>query len=66
MAPSILSAEIPEVEVPVKMSQTLKSPETPSKRHEEYQYLDLIRDCIEIGEHRPDRLITFPESTITY
>lgn len=24
-------------------------------RHEEYQYLDLIRQCIEEGEHRPDR-----------
>ncbi|KKY21882.1 putative thymidylate synthase [Diplodia seriata] len=24
-------------------------------RHEEYQYLDLIRDILENGEHRPDR-----------
>jgi thymidylate synthase len=26
-------------------------------RHEEYQYLDLIRDILENGEHRPDRYI---------
>lgn len=24
-------------------------------RHEEYQYLDLIRDILQNGEHRPDR-----------
>lgn len=29
-------------------------------RHEEYQYLDLIRDILENGEHRPDRY-TFSE-----
>lgn len=26
-----------------------------SKKHEEYQYLDLIREILETGEHRPDR-----------
>lgn len=26
-----------------------------SKRHEEYQYLDLVREILEHGEHRPDR-----------
>src|SRR5436190_16044554 len=26
-----------------------------SLRHEEYQYLDLIRDILQNGEHRPDR-----------
>ena len=25
------------------------------KRHEEYQYLDLIAEILETGEHRPDR-----------
>ena len=25
------------------------------KRHEEYQYLELIRDILANGEHRPDR-----------
>jgi thymidylate synthase len=27
----------------------------PSARHEEYQYLDLVREILDIGEHRPDR-----------
>ncbi|KAF9874643.1 thymidylate synthase [Colletotrichum karsti] len=27
----------------------------PAKRHEEYQYLDLVREILETGEHRPDR-----------
>lgn len=27
----------------------------PSKRHEEYQYLDLVREILDDGEHRPDR-----------
>jgi thymidylate synthase len=33
-----------------------------SPRHEEHQYLDLIRDILENGEHRPDRsaLCDFP------
>ncbi|KAJ4419749.1 Thymidylate synthase [Gnomoniopsis sp. IMI 355080] len=26
-----------------------------AKRHEEYQYLDLVREILEDGEHRPDR-----------
>ena len=25
------------------------------KRHEEYQYLDLVREILDEGEHRPDR-----------
>ena len=40
----------------------LKPEETPKHKaprqhasHEEYQYLDLIRDILEEGEHRPDR-----------
>ncbi|KAK1585552.1 thymidylate synthase [Colletotrichum navitas] len=28
---------------------------SPVKRHEEYQYLDLVREILEEGEHRPDR-----------
>ncbi|OIW22993.1 bifunctional dihydrofolate reductase-thymidylate synthase [Coniochaeta ligniaria NRRL 30616] len=27
----------------------------PAARHEEYQYLDLVREILENGEHRPDR-----------
>lgn len=26
-----------------------------TKKHEEYQYLDLIQDILNNGEHRPDR-----------
>ncbi|WQF85676.1 Putative thymidylate synthase, active, thymidylate synthase/dCMP hydroxymethylase [Colletotrichum destructivum] len=44
-------------------SATMASPENatkqngsvPTKRHEEYQYLDLVREILEEGEHRPDR-----------
>lgn len=28
-----------------------------SKRHEEYQYLDLIREILDEGEQRPDRYV---------
>jgi len=28
---------------------------TNALRHEEHQYLDLIRDILQNGEHRPDR-----------
>ena len=27
------------------------------ERHEEYQYLELIREIFESGEHRPDRYL---------
>lgn len=37
----------------------LKQNGAPSKRHEEYQYLDLVREILEDGEHRPDRYATF-------
>jgi thymidylate synthase len=44
----------------------LKPEETPKHKaprqhasHEEYQYLDLIRDILEDGEHRPDRYNNF-------
>jgi thymidylate synthase len=26
-----------------------------SRSHEEYQYLDLVREILDSGEHRPDR-----------
>lgn len=37
------------IEAPVKQNGTS------TKRHEEYQYLDLVREILEDGEHRPDR-----------
>jgi len=37
---------------------TKKSSEKATQRnHEEYQYLDLIRDILDNGEHRPDRFV---------
>ncbi|OXV05575.1 hypothetical protein Egran_06657 [Elaphomyces granulatus] len=38
-------------------SDTTPIPEAPtnSERHEEYQYLDLVREILDNGEHRPDR-----------
>lgn len=35
---------------------TTNSPVVRSKpQHEEYQYIDLIQDILDNGEHRPDR-----------
>lgn len=39
----------------------LKSTDT----HEEHQYLDLIREILDTGEHRPDRYIIFHLKTCT-
>lgn len=39
-----------EAQVPPKQNGTSTTP-----RHEEYQYLDLVREILEDGEHRPDR-----------
>lgn len=40
----------PEIKEPQQQPSEDKNP-----AHEEYQYLDLIRDILENGEHRPDR-----------
>ncbi|ORY65165.1 thymidylate synthase [Pseudomassariella vexata] len=37
------------------MATNTNGTSAPSKRHEEYQYLDLVRDILDDGEHRPDR-----------
>lgn len=34
------------------------------KEHEEYQYLNLIRDILDYGEHRPDRCVLILRHTI--
>lgn len=39
---------------PAKTTSNVHSPPT-NKPHEEYQYLNLIRDILQNGEHRPDR-----------
>ncbi|OHF00526.1 thymidylate synthase [Colletotrichum orchidophilum] len=36
-------------------NSTKQNGAAPSKRHEEYQYLDLVREILDEGEHRPDR-----------
>jgi hypothetical protein len=33
---------------------------TTAKRHEEYQYLDLVQEILDQGEHRPDRYLIRP------
>ena len=53
MAPSLLDPE-PAAQVTSKVIETDPLPTSISK-HEEHQYLDLIREILETGEHRPDR-----------
>ncbi|KAF5520519.1 Thymidylate synthase [Colletotrichum aenigma] len=51
MAPTAVeSANMSAPENPTKQNGG-----SPAKRHEEYQYLDLVREILETGEHRPDR-----------
>lgn len=38
-------------DTPIKQNGTRSA----SQRHEEYQYLDLVQDILDNGEHRPDR-----------
>jgi len=52
MAPSILDTQ-PLAEILSKAEPRITQNE--STKHEEYQYLDLIREILETGEHRPDR-----------
>lgn len=52
MAPSVL-----ETESIAQVSSSKAELAAPPKdtTHEEYQYLDLIREILDTGEHRPDR-----------
>ncbi|KAG4427512.1 Thymidylate synthase [Cadophora sp. M221] len=53
MAPSVMEPEtIPENSVKIAEPSNVQ---TDFPKHEEYQYLDLVRVCLEKGEHRPDR-----------
>ena len=47
----------PDVQLQPEETPTHKAPRQHAE-HEEYQYLDLIRDILEDGEHRPDRYTT--------
>lgn len=54
MAPSLMEPErLLSGESLVKEQKALLSQE--NSRHEEHQYLDLIREILETGEYRPDR-----------
>lgn len=66
MSPSAVGigpASGPDVSLEVVRSgspETTPSSSAPSTRnHEECQYLDLIRDILAGGEHRPDRYVAF-------
>lgn len=39
----------------VETTPAKQNASTATKRHEEYQYLDLVREILDEGEHRPDR-----------
>lgn len=52
MAPSILDTQ-PLAEISSKTEAM--NAQNGFIKHEEYQYLDLIREILETGEHRPDR-----------
>ncbi|KAF7947640.1 hypothetical protein EAE96_008722 [Botrytis aclada] len=51
---STLPHEIPATKESTEPKPSPNPTSTP-KKHEEYQYLDLIREILETGEHRPDR-----------
>ena len=62
MSPSAVEigpASGPDVVLEVKHNGNASPNPDPNKRHEEHQYLDLIRDIMDNGEHRPDRYVTF-------
>ncbi|KAI1876866.1 uncharacterized protein JN550_000938 [Neoarthrinium moseri] len=52
MAPGLTDTTIPQT---TEMSTKQSGASAPTKRHEEYQYLDLVQEILDEGEHRPDR-----------
>ena len=55
MAPAVTEAldTVPQVEVPMPVKENGTT--TRTRRHEEHQYLDLVQEILDDGEHRPDR-----------
>lgn len=45
----------PETTLKPVESEKTTSTERENPQHEEYQYLDLIQEILDNGEHRPDR-----------
>jgi len=54
MAPSLMETE---PEAPVSLKKIDAAPPAKDSMHGEYQYLNLIREILDTGEHRPDRYI---------
>jgi len=54
MAPS-LAEPVSSVPVPNLVAKAQYVAPQQQATHEEYQYLNLIRDILDNGEHRPDR-----------
>lgn len=54
MSPSNEGPGLGAAEVPATQTKA-----STAKRHEEYQYLDLVREILDAGEHRPDRWVCF-------
>jgi thymidylate synthase len=53
MAPAAVeTVAVPQIEAAAKQNGA-----PPAKRHEEYQYLDLVQEILNDGEHRPDRCV---------
>ncbi|KAH6659415.1 thymidylate synthase [Truncatella angustata] len=48
-------AETAPAQIAASAEQQNGNAAAPAKRHEEYQYLDLVDEILETGEHRPDR-----------
>lgn len=57
MAPSVLqTSDLPVTGSLKVLEAEVNGSQTPTDvNHEEYQYLNLIREILESGEHRPDR-----------
>jgi hypothetical protein len=56
MAPALTEdVAVAVTEIPTKTLPKSSTASSSEKRHEEYQYLDLVREILETGEHRPDR-----------
>ena len=66
MAPSLLSPDVPAEETLPSIPKSISLPQStpPLTPHEEHQYLDLIRNILANGEHRPDRYIALNFRTL--